>query len=112
MCDELWIEAEAAYERIDDQTRIPFAHADQIHVDDGPWDYEDEKICYNPAIYQKRGWCSTAGRGQTDWGMCSTSCQYFVRISNFALMILHILKKASDWCYVDRYIKFVGRRSR
>ena len=36
-------------------------------------------VCYNPAIWKKKGWCELEKAWH--WGICSPSCQYLIEES-------------------------------
>ena len=109
VCSTLWVAAEEAYNRYRAMftDAIPLTYADQIHViDEGDPDPRNKEICYNYLVYVVDGWCKVSGQelSMNAWGICSSSCKYFVCITKFIIIHLPILKLISASLWKQLYI--------
>ena len=72
-CRDLWERAKTEHAK--KSTEISFEMASQIHVRTET----DDQICYNQKNLKTKGWCKISGeRNKNAWGVCSSSCSYFV----------------------------------
>ena len=97
-CKNLWKQAKRVFMRLPEaikditQYSNTFKRTDQIYVENAD-PRNDPDICYKSKAYKTKGWCrvvTTVNTAKT-WGICSSSCRYFVSLV-FARLTYYILK--------------------
>ena len=91
VCDQVWDEARLIIMKLVVGNSIALGtwkNAEQIHVINTNADgtLADTDICYKPQIYKDNGWCKLA-TDKSAWGICYSSCIYFVRLVFFCVYL-------------------------